>query len=90
MSVGRQHPRDDTATRVGAVVQDIFGVPAERLSAGMELQEGLQLDSLSVVELQVALEDALGVRLDPDDGPMVTLGDLISAIDRARRRPAGQ
>ena len=45
-------------TSVAQVIDDLFGVPANALHDDVELQDGLQLDSLSVIELQVAIEEA--------------------------------
>lgn len=80
-----------TAERVHAVIDDLFGLPAEALGPDVTLQDGLQLDSLSVVELQVAIEDAFDVRFDDaDTADVTTVGDLIAAVDSVldRRRKA--
>lgn len=89
-------PDRRTGEVLAALVEDLFGVPADTLDDRTELQEGLQLDSLSVVELQVAIEDALGVRFadapaagagssDPSS-ELVTFGDLVAVVDRLRTR----
>lgn len=63
--------------RLAAVLGDLFGLPADALHPDAELEGELQLDSLSVVELQVALEDAYGVELAGQDELLLrTLGDL--------------
>ncbi|MGI9016383.1 MAG: acyl carrier protein [Euzebya sp.] len=80
-----------TADRVAAVINELFGLPAAALRSDATLQDGLQLDSLSVVELQVALEDAFDIRFDTDDTADVeTYGDLVAAVDGAigRKRQA--
>lgn len=79
-----------TADRVAAVIDELFGLPAQALTPDTTLQDGLQLDSLSVIELQVALEDAFDVRFDEEATQEVrTVGDLVAvveaAVDRRRR-----
>ncbi|CAN5315982.1 hypothetical protein BH23ACT9_BH23ACT9_05780 [soil metagenome] len=84
---------NQVADRVAAVIDELFGLPAEALTPEVTLQEGLQLDSLSVVELQVAIEDAFDLRF-ADTGTevtdVVTVGDLVAAVESAlqRRRKA--
>ncbi len=69
--------------RLAAALHDLFGIPAADLRPDAELERDLQLDSLSVVELQVALE-RLGVRIEPDDPAQVrTVGDLQRVVDTA-------
>ncbi len=70
--------------RLAGALHDLFGISAADLRPDAELERDLQLDSLSVVELQVALEDAVGVRVEPDDPAAVrTLGDLQRVLDAA-------
>jgi 1-acyl-sn-glycerol-3-phosphate acyltransferase len=67
------------SARVIEVVEDVLGrsfQPGERLDA----------DSLSQVELILALEDALGIRL-PDDVTLGTVDQVVAAVDVARRGP---
>lgn len=80
-----------TADRVAAVIDELFGLPADALAPDLTLQDGLQLDSLSVVELQVAIEDAFDIRFDDaDTADVTTVGDLIAAVDLALDRDRRQ
>lgn len=80
-----------TADHVAAVIDRLFGLPAEALSPDLTLQDGLHLDSLSVVELQVAIEDAFDIRFDAvDAADVTTVGDLIAAVDAALARDRQQ
>jgi len=68
-------------------LESLFGIPADEATSEAELEADLALDSLAVVELQVALEDRLGVRLHADaDRPVRTLGDVQGLVDEALRR----
>lgn len=78
--------RDEVAT----ILDQLFGVPADALADDVTLADGLQLDSLSVVELQMAIEDHFGIRLDaPRDGAggevtdVETFGQLVDAVQLA-------
>ncbi|MEE8602302.1 acyl carrier protein [Euzebya tangerina] len=78
-----------TSDRIAAVIDDLFGVPADALTSDVTLQDGLQLDSLSVVELQVAVEDELDIRFDEaSTAEVATFGDLVAAA-RAMLQRAG-
>lgn len=64
--------------------------PARDISPRARLREDLELDSLHLVELQVLVEDALGVRFDAGDEELLTafasVGSLAAyAASRARR-----
>ncbi len=73
--------------RLADLLEDLFGIPERDLRPGADLETDLQLDSLAVVELQVALEDVTGVRMGVDgDVDLRTLGDLQAAVERALAR----
>lgn len=75
------------AAALRATFTDIFGIPAADVRPDAALEADLALDSLSVVELQVALEEALGVRIDVADPSEVrTVADLQGVLDRAVER----
>ncbi len=68
-------------------LQDLFGIPAEDLRPEAQLESELQLDSLSIVELQVVLEEALEVRIIADDPSAIrTLADMQRLLDEAIER----
>lgn len=63
---------------------DLFGIARHDLVPGARLEDDLALDSLSIVELQVALEEVFEVRVDADDPSRVrTLADLQRVVDEA-------
>ncbi|MGH8907503.1 MAG: acyl carrier protein [Egibacteraceae bacterium] len=66
------------------VLTDVFGIPEEDLRPDADLETDLQLDSLAIVELQVALEDTTGIRMSVGDSvDLRTLGDLDLAVARS-------
>lgn len=72
-------------SRLAHALGDLFGIRPHELRPGAELQRDLHLDSLAIAELQMALEDATGVRMTGDDEPerLRTLRDLEQAMNRA-------
>lgn len=66
-------------------LQELFGLPVRALRTDAELDGDLQLDSLATAELQVWLEDAVGVRLaaSADASPPRTLGALQARLEVA-------
>jgi acyl carrier protein len=46
----------------------------------MQLVEDLQLDSLKLLTLAVAIEDRFRIRLDDVESELVTVGDLVATI----------
>ncbi|MGH8884337.1 MAG: acyl carrier protein [Egibacteraceae bacterium] len=72
--------------RLVAALEDLFGIPAADLRPDADLEADLQLDSLAIVELQYALEEATGVHMGADEAQLHTLGDLRAAVEAALRR----
>ena len=58
--------------------------PAE-VTADKEFADDLDLDSLSMVELALAVEEKLGVRIPEEEaGQLPTVGDMAAYLERAR------
>jgi len=61
-----------------------FKVPADSISPGKHLHDDLQLDSLDMVDLILALSDHIGERIDPtlfkEAGTVQDLVDSVSPI----------
>ncbi|MFJ4677777.1 acyl carrier protein [Kitasatospora sp. NPDC088783] len=80
---------DQVAARITAVLTEKFDVPAELITARASFQE-LDLDSLSVVELYVTLQEEWGVPLDAEAATgEVTVGELADEVRKSLegRRP---
>jgi len=60
-SVTRAHVRDVVAT----LVEEIGKIPRDRIVDGATLDEALRMESVALVELQVAIEDEYDIELDP-------------------------
>ena len=69
-------------------LHDLFGLEDADLRADADLEQDLQLDSLSIVELQVVLEESMDLRVtEPAGGEVRKLGDLQALLDRALVEP---
>lgn len=71
---------------LAGTLAELFGLHPDDLRPDADLVTDLQLDSLAVTELQVALEDRVGLRIRPEDPSAVrTLADVQRMLDDARR-----
>jgi acyl carrier protein len=78
-------PRDDTARVIAGIVERVSGRPAARLSPESTFVDDLGIDSLTMMEIVVAVEDQFGVRVNDDDVEgLRSIGDAADYIERAR------
>jgi acyl carrier protein len=78
-------PRDDTARVIAGIVERVSGSPAARLSRESTFVDDLGIDSLTMMEIVVAVEDQFGVRVNDDDVEgLRSIGDAADYIERAR------
>ncbi len=78
--------REEVLGRVARMVAERVDLDADRIRPDSDLERDLGMDSLSVVELQMALEEAYGVTLADEPGPRVrTVGAVADAVLAAFR-----
>jgi acyl carrier protein len=78
-------PRDDTARVIAEIVERVSGGPAARLSPESTFVDDLGIDSLTMMEIVVAVEDQFGVRVNDDDVEgLRSIRDAADYIERAR------
>ncbi|HIE17257.1 MAG TPA: acyl carrier protein [Dehalococcoidia bacterium] len=59
------------------------GIEEQKVVLNASLKDDLDIDSLDLVEVALALEDAFGFALPEDDlDEIVTVGDIVSLIER--------
>ncbi|MEO8506873.1 MAG: acyl carrier protein [Betaproteobacteria bacterium] len=81
-----------TLQSLQAIFKANFGLAPEVLQPDANL-EGLEIDSLSMIEVLFAVEDEFGITVPPEPATwrsqMVTVGDLVSYVDKliAEQRP---
>ena len=79
-----QLTRPSLITSVNQILIDEFEVPAGQIEPGKGLRDDLEMDSLDAVDMLVALEQKLGVRLpDEQAQQMNTVGDLYTLVEAA-------
>ena len=65
-----------------AIVKVQPGIDERVIISGAYLKEDLEIDSLTMVEMALALEDAFNLTLKDDElGGVKTVGDIISLIE---------
>lgn len=71
---------DDLRERIHRVVADVFGIPRESVTAEMSPDTLPSWDSLSHINLVVALEAECGISLSPEDAMEMLSVGLIETI----------
>jgi acyl carrier protein len=56
---------DHVRSLLARFLSEIGGVSSERVQVGATIDGDLQMESVAFVELQVALEEQLGIEIDP-------------------------
>lgn len=73
--------RDDVYTKLRSYLEDMFEVPAEKITPQALLYEDLDLDSIDAVDLIVKLQELTGRKLKVDEFKSVrTVGDVIDRV----------
>ena len=67
------------------IVVDTLNCDADKVTMEASLTEDLEADSLDAVELNIALEEQLGLSIADDDRPnMKTVGDIVRILEAAK------
>jgi acyl carrier protein len=78
-------PQDDIKATFAQILEEVAGVNRAEVAGGQRFREDLGIDSLSLIDLAVAAEDAFGIRIPDDDLERFrTVGDAIGYIRHAR------
>ena len=68
--------------RVCEIIADILGIDAQSIRPESSLSEDLEADSLSAVEILMALEEETGLEISEDDAVnMKTVSDIMTYLD---------
>ena len=77
--------QDDIQTSLARIVEEITKVDRSQLAGGMRIREDLGIDSLSLIEVAVAAEDAFKMWIpDEDLEHFQTIYDAVEYIRRAK------
>lgn len=73
--------RADVAQRLSEVLVTELGLDEDKITESAHFEEDLDVDSLGVVELLMALEDEFGVKIpDEDAESIMTVGQAIDMV----------
>jgi acyl carrier protein len=73
--------RNAVSERLTGVLVSELGLDAEKINDGANFEEDLDVDSLGVVELLMALEDEFDVKIpDEEAESIVTVGQAIDMV----------
>ena len=75
--------RADVLTALTARAVEVFAVEADAVTENASFAEDFQVDSLSLVEFTIDLEEEFGIDLLDDDlGALLTVGSWVDLIHR--------
>lgn len=73
--------RDEIFATLSDYLQEMFEVPADRVSLDAKLFEDLDLDSIDAVDLVVRLQDLTGKKIKPEAFKTVrTVSDVVDRV----------
>jgi acyl carrier protein len=71
----------DMFEEVKAIIIDLLGVPAEKVTREARFREDLEADSLDLVELIMAFEDKFGSQISDEDAQKITtVGNAVDFV----------
>ena len=72
----------NTFDEVKAIVVDLLGVDAAKVTPEARFREDLEADSLDLVELIMAFEDKFGSQISDEDAQKITtVGDAVKFVE---------
>jgi len=73
--------KGEVLVTLSGYLQDLFELPAEKITPAAQLREDLDLDSIDAVELVVKLQEYTGKKIAPSDFKSVrTVGDVVEKV----------
>lgn len=73
--------RSEIAARLSDLLVSELGLDADKISPEASFESDLEVDSLGVVELLMAMEDEFGVKIPDEEAEAIqTVGDAINLI----------
>jgi acyl carrier protein len=73
--------KNEIESTLGRYLQDMFEVPAEKITPSARLFEDLDLDSIDAVDLVVKLQEYTGKKIAPSEFKSVrTIGDVVEKV----------
>jgi len=73
--------RSEIESRIKNLLVSELGLDGEKVSAEARFEEDLEVDSLGVVELLMALEDEFGVKIPDEEAEEIgTVGEAVDIV----------
>lgn len=79
--------RSEIETRLNGLLVSELGLDSSKISNDARFEEDLEVDSLGVVELLMALEDEFGVQIPDEEAE--NIGTVGQAVDLVANKLAG-
>jgi len=74
--------RSEIEAKLADVLVDELGIERDQINADARFEEDLEVDSLGVVELLMALEDNFGVKIPDEEAEQITtVGEAVNLVD---------
>lgn len=74
--------RAEISAKLGELLVNELGLDGSKINDGANFEADLEVDSLGVVELLMAMEDAFGVKIPDDEAEGIhTVGQAIDLVD---------
>jgi acyl carrier protein len=75
--------RSDIESKMKDLLVEELGLDADKITMSATFEEDLEVDSLGVVELLMALEDNFGVQIpDEEAESLVTVGEAVDLVEQ--------
>ncbi len=75
--------RAEIESKLSGLLVDELGLDADKITMDSRFEEDLEVDSLGVVELLMALEDNFGVQIPDEEAEQLsTVGEAVSLVEQ--------
>ena len=77
-------------SKIKEIIIDLLGVEEDQITLKANFREDLEADSLDLVELILAMEEAFGAEISDDEAQgITTVGEAINYIETHNKAKAG-
>ena len=74
--------RAEIESKLSDLLVDELGIEQDKITMGARFEEDLEVDSLGVVELLMALEDNFGVKIPDEEAEQIaTVGEAVDLVE---------
>ncbi len=81
--------REQLYEKLSQYLEELFEVPAAKITPAARLYEDLDLDSIDAVDLVVKLQELTGLKFKPEEFKAVrTVADVLDCVEKLMAVPA--